>query len=153
MTGLSGRVFDTAIIESEESLDAETHYERFARLFYVQMRAIAFSHSFYVSQIDKGEFLGASALQQTVSAMLDQLKSLQPLENDTRDSEVCSAMSSIVKSSDLDPVRLSAELETRFRPGIRSKLRKLLPYLDKKLDVAIEAAASTATERALAGGL
>lgn len=153
ITGTFGRVIDTIIINSKRSMDDESAHERFSRLFYTQIRAILFAHSFYLRQIDDGKFSGQSEMQSSVSAMLDRIKNLIPLDGNSRDAEICAAMSSIVESSDIEPARLTAELKASFKPGLMSRtLRRLLPYFDKKVDLAVEAAASTVTKHVLTGG-
>ncbi len=57
-----------------------------------------------------------------------------------------------MKKSDMDPTRLVEEIEKRFGKGWIAKLASWIPgYADKKLDVAIEATASSVTRYALTG--
>lgn len=153
-SGLQERQIDTAIIASNESINEETAEERFARLFYTQIRALAFGHSFFMRQIDAGVFPNNSPLVPSITEMTERLKNLIPIEESDHDAEVCRKMKKIVENSDIDPTRMAAEIESRLK-------RRLLPRAwgwlartaDRKSDVAIEAAASTATKHILTGGL
>lgn len=152
-TGHHGREIDTMIIASSSPVLEEAAKERFARLFYTQMRALCFSHSFYLKQLDAKEIEGKSSLQPAVASMLSRLKGLVPLEGDVRDAEVCAAMSEIATNSDVDPARLALEVEKRVKVSLpRRILPPVFKFLDKKADIAIEAAASTATKLVLGGG-
>ncbi|WP_127754303.1 hypothetical protein [Devosia sp. 1566] len=153
-SGHHRRDIDTMIIESSNLLTNESAKERFARLFYTQIRCLSFSHSFYLRQSDKGQFTGPSHLRPAVAAMLTRLQNLQPVAGDKHDADVCLAMAEIVANSDFNPSRLADEINKRVS---RTWARRFLPaafnFVDKKIDKAIEAAASTATKQALNGGL
>ncbi|KQB96844.1 hypothetical protein AL073_07000 [Loktanella sp. 1ANDIMAR09] len=153
-SGCQGRSVDAIIVRSSATLDGETENERFARLAYTQLRALSFAHSFFLRQVDDNELTGISPLEPAIASMLDRLRNLSPLEDDRRDAEVCNALTAMLEKSDISPERLSLEIHKRLKRGW---LQKLVPnafrYLDKKSDVAIEAAASTATKYALTGGL
>ncbi|WP_439528989.1 hypothetical protein [Pannonibacter sp.] len=153
-SGVQGRRIDTVILQSPSSTKHETDKERLARLTYTQLRALSSAHSFYVQQVDRKKLTGASPLEPAIASMLERLQNLAPLDDDTYDASICKAMSEIVKNSDIDPSRLAEEIKNRFRPRWYRKLVPgFLQFLDKKADVAIEAAASTATKHALTGGL
>lgn len=153
-SGVQGRSIDAVIIQSPSSTKREIDKERLARLTYTRLRALSFAHSFYLKQVDRKKLKGRSPLQPAIASMLDRLQDLAPLEVDTYDASVCKTMSEIVKNSDIDPSLLAEEINKRFKPRW---FQKLIPgffkFLDKKTDVAIEAAASTATKQALTGGL
>lgn len=153
-SGSADRSIDTIIIASSSPLDLETEAERFARLFYTQLRALTFAHSFYIRQVDSGAIVGASSLEPAIKSMLSRLKGLTPLVNDQRDAEVCAAMANIVEKSDLNPARLAHEIDMRLkRRGFSRLLGKFFPYFDKKIDLVVETIASTITKHVLGGGL
>jgi len=153
-TGHHGREIDAIILASNLRVTHETGKERFARLFYSQMRALSYAHSFYLRQLDAKRIAGSSSLKPAVAAMVERLGSLVPLNNDQRDAETCLAMSEIVRNSDVDTGRLTEEIQTRLT---RKWPQRLFPsafkFLDKKVDIAIEAAASITTKHVLGGGL
>lgn len=152
-SGVRNQHFDTVVMQSREDLDAETARERFARLFYTQIRALSFAHSFYLKQVDGGRIAGSSRLEPAIEALIERLKGLVPMENDTRDKSTCSTMREIISNMDIDPSGLSKEIQKRLKPGwIRKQLSRVFSYVDKKADKAIEAAASTATKHVLTGG-
>jgi hypothetical protein len=151
-SGVQGKSVDSIIIESKHSLDGETEKERIARLIYVQMRALSFAHSFYVRQVDSGKFVGESPLTPALHSMLERLRSLSPLEGDGYDAEVCAAMAEVIRNSNVKPEQLAAEVTQRFKKNwVRRLLSPVFRIIDRKSDIAIEAAASTATKYVLTG--
>lgn len=153
-SGCHVRNIDSVVIASKESLDSETQQERFARLFYTQIRALSFAHSFFLKQVDNKNFAGTSPLEPAVTAMLDRLQNLTPVEDDPNDALLCSEMAKIVENSDVNAERLSQEIDKRFKKGFfRRHFSGIFRKIDQKTDVAIEAAVSTATKHALTGGL
>jgi len=116
------------------------------------MRALTFAHSFYVRQVDSRRFSGENPLTPAIKSMLERLKNLAPIEGDGFDAEVCAAMAAIIRNSDVKPEQLTVEIERRFKKGwIRRIFSPLMRAIDKKTDIAIEAAASTATTHILTG--
>ncbi len=55
-SGRQGQSFDVAVIPSVASLSAEASRERLARLFYIQIRVLAYAHSFYLRQVRPRKF-------------------------------------------------------------------------------------------------
>ena len=63
-------------------------------------------------------------------------------------------MSEILRQTDLAPARLAAEIDQMVKPSFRQRwFGGFFGYADKKVDVAIEAAAGTATTHLLSSGL
>ncbi|WP_168199174.1 hypothetical protein [Pseudorhodobacter turbinis] len=153
-SGLQGREIDATIIMSKLSMNEESAEERFVRLFYTQLRALAFGHSFYTRQIDSKKFSGSSPLMLSTAAMIDRLSNLIPIEGSDRDAELCQTLKTIVANSDIDPSRMASEIERRLKKTMLSRFGSwLFRNIDRKSDVAIEAAASTLTKHVLTGGL
>lgn len=153
-SGHQGRNIDTVILNSPEELEYESEQERFARLFYTQLRALSFAHSFYVRQVDDGEIAGVSPLESTISSMLERLKELSSLGGDGRGADLAPAMTKIVENSDISAARMSEEIDKRFKkPFYQRYFPGIFRYFDKKVDIVIESAASTITKQGLSGGL
>ena len=152
-SGVHHQNFDTAVISSKGKFDDETAKERLARLYYSQIRTLAFAHSFYLRQVSLGKIEAPKVLESAIRSLLDRLKNLQPVE-DQGDEIVCSELRELLQNADIDPVRLAREIEEQVRPGlVRRNLGSFLSYFDRKTNIAIEAAASTATTRLFSGGL
>ena len=151
---LHGQHFDTAVTPSKRQLDHETAKERLARLFYTQIRTLAFAHSFYLRQVSSGKIEGPKSLEPAVQSLLDRLRDLAPLEDRIDDELTCFEMRKILEHADIDIGRLTREIETQVKPGrLRRYLGVLFSYFDRKTDIAIEAAASAATKQLLSGSL
>ncbi|MBN8291894.1 hypothetical protein JI664_07965 [Rhodobacter sp. NTK016B] len=152
-SGVHGQHFDTAANPSLMGLDNETAKERLARLFYSQIRTLAFAHSFYLRQVSSGKIAGPKSLEPAVQSLLDRLADLEPLEGQESDELTCEELRKILISADIDTGRLTREIEEQVNPGwFRRNLGFLLGYFDQKADIAIEAAASAATKQLLSGG-
>lgn len=65
-SGRCGRNLDIIIIDSDSRIDDETKIDRIARLFYTQIRALTFSHSFYLRQVDAQLISGQSSLEPSI---------------------------------------------------------------------------------------
>jgi len=151
-SGKNGRVLDLAVIQSTSPLDEETAAEHFVRLFYTQMRTLCFAHSFYLRQTDNGKMSGPSNLAPAIQGMLGRLQALEPIEDDPRDSKICAAMAGIIQNSDVNPQKLAEEVTLRLKQSkIRKAIGKVIPWFDQKIDIAIGAAAESATKLALTG--
>ncbi|MHC9236893.1 hypothetical protein ACX9MO_14780 [Pseudooceanicola sp. 502str34] len=152
-SGRQGQAFDVAVIPSVASLSAEASRERLARLFYTQIRVLAYAHSFYIRQVAAGKISGPKSLEAAIQALLERLSSLEPAEGDKVDELACHEMSEILRRTDLSPAQLANEIEQLVKPGIlRRWFGGFLGYADRKVDVAIEAAAGTATTHLLGSG-
>lgn len=152
-SGEHGQSFDVAVIPSVASLSAETSRERLARLFYIQIRGLAFAHSFYLRQVASGSISGPKSLEPAIGALLQRLASLEPAEGDRTDELTCNEMSQILRQIDLRPDQLASELEELVKPGLLRRIfGGFFGYADRKVDLAIEAAAGTATTHLLSSG-
>ncbi|MFC3170335.1 hypothetical protein [Paracoccus fontiphilus] len=152
-SGKQGQSFDVAVIPSGASLSAETPKERLARLFYIQIRTIAFAHSFYLRQVASGKIAGPNLLEPAIQALLGRLSTLEPREGDQTDELACHEMSEILRRTDLSPAQLASEIEKMIKPGVlRRWFGGIFGYADKKVDLAIEAAAGAATTHLLSSG-
>ncbi len=150
-SGVRGHDFDTVVLESTRDLMSESPKERLARLFYSQIRAITFAHSHYLTKMDEGEFPRSRHLAPAIGAMIERIKGLVPVADDSRDGETCRELRSILDNTDVSVDQLSSEIERRLKSGrLLRILSWVLTYFDKKADKAIEAAASTATKQFLA---
>ncbi|WP_143026868.1 hypothetical protein [Celeribacter baekdonensis] len=153
-SGSQAQSFDVAVIPSVASLSAETPRERLARLFYIQIRVLSYAHSFYLRQVASGKISGPKSLEPAIQALLERLSSLEPAEGDRADELACHEMSEILRRTDLSPAQLATEIEELVKPGImRRWFGGFWGYADRKVDIAIEAAAGTATTHLLSGGL
>lgn len=151
-SGVHNQHFDTAVMPSKMELDKETAKERLARLFYTQIRALAFAHSFYLHQISCGKISGSKSLEPAVQSLLDRLAGLTPLEDRQDDELTCDELRNILNRTDVDPRRLAREIESLVRPSwLRKYLGGVFGYFDRKADIAIGAAASAATTQLLSG--
>lgn len=152
-SGVRGQSFDVAVIPSGLSLSKETSRERLARLFYIQIRVLSFAHSFYLRQVASGKISGPKSIEPAIQAMLGRLSNLEPVEGDQADDLTCHEMSDILGRADLNPARLAAEIDQLVKPGIMQRwFGGIFGYADKKVDIAIEAAAGTATTHFLSRG-
>lgn len=152
-SGIHGQHFDTVVNPSKADLDSETAKERLTRLFYSQIRTLAYAHSFYLRQVSSGKISGPKSLEPAVQALLERLAGLAPLEGQDDDELTCDEMRKILQGSDLDVSRLAREIEDEIRPGwLRRNLGGFWGYFDRKADLAVEAAASAATTQLLSGG-
>ncbi|MGR9319161.1 hypothetical protein ACU8LZ_22320 [Rhizobium leguminosarum] len=151
-SGADQQNFDTVVIKSPSALNAETADERLVRLVYTQLRTLLFAHKFYLDGHDDGTMPKSGGLQRAISAMLDRMKALTPLEGDRHDAETCAMMAQIVKRFDVDLSRLAEELSNHLKPSwFRRNVGRIFGYLDKKGDIAIEAASTAATQKLLGG--
>lgn len=149
-SGVDQRNFDTLIVKSPGTLDAETAQERLVRLIYTQLRALLFAYKFYLDGHDAGRLPKSSGLEEAIASMLDRIKALSPLEGDNHDADTCAMMAELVKRSDIDLASIAEEISKHLRPGwFQRKLGNIFGYLDKKGDIAIEAAATAATQKLL----
>lgn len=152
-SGRQGQSFDVAVIPSVASLSEETARERLARLFYTQIRVLAYAHSFYLRQVAAGNISGPTSLEPAIQALLERLSSLEPAEGDRADELACHEMSEILRRTDVSPAQLATEIERLVKPGIlRRWFGGFWGYADRKVDIAIEAAAGTATTHLLNSG-
>lgn len=152
-SGKQGQSFDVAVIPSVASLSKETSRERLARLFYTQIRVLAFAHSFYLRQVAAGRISGPKSLAPAIQALIERLSSLESAEGDRADELTCREMSEILQRTDLNPARLASEIEQLVKPSfLRRWFGSFFGYADRKVDIAIEAAAGTATTHLLANG-
>lgn len=152
-SGTHGQQFDIVATPSKADLDDETAKERLARLFYTQIRTLAFAHSFYLRQVAAGEIEGPKALEPAIQSLLERLANLAPLENGEDDALTCGELSKILQNTDVDTGRLTREIEEQVKPGwLRNHFGGVFNYFDRKADIAVEAAASAATTRLLSGG-
>ena len=152
-SGRQGQSFDVAVIPSVASLSAETARERLSRLFYIQIRVLAYAHSFYLRQVVAGKISGPKSLEPAIQALLERLSSLEPAEGDRADELACQEMSEILRRTDLNPAQLAIEIEQLVKPGILQRwFGGFFTYADGKVDIAIEAAAGTATTHFLSSG-
>jgi len=93
-------------------------------------------------------------LRPAIDAFIQRIRELDPVEGDKRDADTCSAIRGIIDQSNWDLDQLAKEIDATFRQtATRRFMSKILPWLDKKSDVAVEAAVATATNYALRGGL
>ncbi len=113
-SGLHGQHFDTAVTPSKTVLDNETAKERLARLFYTQIRTLAFAHSFYLRQVSSGRIAGSKSLEPAVQALLERLATLSPVEGQQDDELTCDELKEILKSSNVDVRRLAREIEAQI---------------------------------------
>ncbi|MEH2679627.1 hypothetical protein GFM11_33460 [Rhizobium leguminosarum bv. viciae] len=151
-SGVDQQNFDTIVIKSLSTLNAETAHERLVRLVYTQLRTLLFAHKFYLDGHDDGTMPKSSGLQQAISVMLDRMKALAPLEGDRHDAETCAMMAEIVKRFDVDLAKLADEVASHLKPSwFRRNVGRIFGYLDKKGDIAIEAASTAATQKLLGG--
>ncbi len=151
-SGIHGQQFDTTVNPSKHLLDQETAKERLVRLFYTQIRTLAYAHSFYLKQVSSGAIEGPTSLDVAVKSIVDRLKNLSPVDGNDHDDLNCKEMKKILQNLDIDVAKLTAEIENRVRPSwIKQKLSTIFGYVDKKADKAIEAAASAATKQTLSG--
>jgi len=152
-SGVHEQHFDTAVTPSKLSLDQETAKERLARLFYTQIRALAFAHSFYLRQISSGKISGPKSLEPAVQSLLDRLAGLAPLEDRRDDELTCDELRKILERTDVDPGRLALEIEAQVKPSwLRQHIGGFFGYFDRKADIAVGAAASAATTQLLSSG-
>ena len=150
-SGVKGREFDTIILESTRDLMSESPKERLSRLFYSQIRAITFAHSYYLAKLDEGKFPRSGHLSPAIGSMIQRIRELTPVSGDLRDAETCKELRTILNNSDVNVDQLSSEVERRLKPRRAPKIfSRLFTYFDKKADIAIGAAASTATKQVLA---
>lgn len=160
-SGVHNQSFDTIVLASSRNLDSESAQERLARLFYSQMRALSFAHSFYLRKVDERKIAGPNHLAPAVEALVERLKALTPLDGNVDDRDTCETMREILRNADIDISALVREIDRSLKPRPATKLisrvfsysGKIFRYFDKKADKAIEAAASTATKHILTGGL
>jgi hypothetical protein len=151
-SGADEQNFDTVVIKSAAALNAETAHERLLRLIYTQLRTLLFAHKFYLDGHDDGTMPKSSGLKQAISAMLERMKALTPLEGDRHDAETCAMMVEIVKRFDVDLAKLADEVSNHLKPNwLRRNVGRFFGYLDKKGDIAIEAASTAATQKLLGG--
>jgi hypothetical protein len=152
-SGVHNQNFDTIVLPSARELDSESPEERLARLFYSQIRALTFAHSFYLRQIDDRKIAGSNRLEPAIQSLIDRIKGLSPIENSAGDQETCNDLKNLLENSDINVTALAKEIESRLRPrGIRKLMSRVLGYFDEKANIAIEAAASTATKQMLGDG-
>lgn len=152
-SGVHGQSFDVAVIPSVVSLTEETSRERLARLFYTQIRVLSYAHSFYLRQVAAGKISGPRSLEPAIQALLDRLSALHPVEGNQADDLACHEMSEILRRADLSPAQLAAEIDQIVKPGFISRwFGGIFGYADKKVDIAIGAAAGTATTHLLSSG-
>lgn len=86
--------------------------------------------------------------------MLERLANLVPIEGAINDAEICDAMNSIVKHSDINPAQMAKEMDARLKRGLVLRILSWLGHnVDRKSDIAIEAAVSTITKHVLERGL
>lgn len=138
---------------TKEQKREETAKERLARLFYTQIRTLTFAHSFFLHQSKFGKLSGVSNLNLAIQSMLERFIALEPREGDKNDALKYEEMKAILNNLDVDTRRMAAEIESLVDSSwLGTKLKGMLGYLDSKADVAIEAAASTATKHLLTGG-
>ena len=152
-SGLRGQNFDMVVNQSRNRLDSESAKERVARLFYSQIRTLAYAHSFYLRQIARGKISGGASLEPAVRALVDRLMGLAPLDDQPGDQLTCAQMQEILRNADVDTSQMAMEIEGQVRPGwFRRKFGGLFGYFDKKVDIAIGAAAEAATTKLLSSG-
>jgi len=152
-SSIRGQQFDVAALQSKTELDSETAKERLARLFYTQLRTLAYAHSFYLRQVADGKIEGPTSLEEAIKSLIDRLAALSPLENESEDAVTCAEMRKILRNADIDVKKLTREIEEQVRPNNFNRyLGKFIGYFDRKADIAIEAAASTATKQILSSG-
>lgn len=155
---INENTFDIIVNTSIDSINNESGKERFSRLFYTQIRSLVFAHSFYLKQISTGRISGPKKLEPALGALIERLGNLNPLEGSREDELTCEELQRILRSADINVTQLTREIERQIKPSWwRQHLRRLskgtLGYADRKADLAIEAAASTATKLALSGSL
>ncbi|MGO4439997.1 hypothetical protein [Rhizobium sp. RAF56] len=149
-SGVHHQGFDTLVIKSPNPLEAETAQERLVRLIYTQLRTLLFAHKFYLDGYDHGVMPKTDRLEEAISAMLERMKALSPVEGNQHDADTCSLMREIVNRSDIDLARLADEISKHLKPGwFRRNAKRVLGYIDRKGDIAIEAAATAATQKIL----
>ncbi|TAU55740.1 hypothetical protein ELI43_24385 [Rhizobium leguminosarum] len=151
-SGVDQKGFDTLVVRSPHPLGEEAAEERLVRLIYTQVRTLLFSHRFYLDGHDDGKMPKSKRLEEAITAMLARIKALSPLEGDKHDSDTCLMLAEILEKSDVDLARLSDEISTHLKPGwLRRNLGAVFGFIDRKTDIAIEAAASAATQKILGG--
>ncbi len=147
------RSFNTLVIPSKYNYDNEQAKERMLRLIYTQFRVLIFAHSFFLDQVDEGKFPNSDCLDTAITSMIKRISELSPLEQSQNDAETCETIRIILEKSDIDLVRLAAEITRDVRKGwLHRKLGGIFKFMDNKLDKAIEAAASSATKQVMRGG-
>jgi len=152
-SGVHGQYFDTAVNPSKMGLDNETAKERLARLFYTQIRTLAFAHSFYLRQVSSGKIAGPTSLEPAIQSLLDRLANLAPLEDQEGDELTCDELRKMLRNASVDTGRMTREIEEQVKPGwLRRNFGGVFGYFDRKVDIAVEAAASAATKQLLSGG-
>jgi hypothetical protein len=151
-SGVHRQQLDLAIQISPGHPLQDSASERLVRIFYTQIRALLSAHSFFLRQHEKNIFRSASQLRPAVEALLKRVADLEPVENDERDAQVCRDLRSLVAQTDVSVAQLSSELERTLKVGFFSRLLgRVLPWLDRKTDTAVEAAATAATEIVMRG--
>lgn len=152
-SGIGGRSIDVLVLESNRSVTSESARERLARLFYSQIRAITFAHSYYLTKLDEGRLPRSRHLAPALAAMIDRIKGLVPVTGDLRDGDTCRELRSILDNTNVDVQQLADEIERRLKPRRAFQLlAQVFTYFDKKADKVIEAAAITATKQVLSSG-
>lgn len=153
-SGASSQGFDTLLIDSSEQWNDETAQERLARIVYTQLRVILFGYQFYLSSAANGNLSSRPMLERAISGLVNRIQTLTPIIKDEADERTCRTMRELLKSLDLNPEAIAREIEQTLRTGfLRRALGKVFGFINSKTDVAIEAAASTITEKVFEGRL
>ncbi|QQA42583.1 hypothetical protein [Pelagovum pacificum] len=152
-SGTQKQSFDVAAIPSVASLSDETPRERLARLFYTQVRVLSYAHSFYLRQVASGKLSGPRSIEPAIQALLERLSSLEPVEGNREDELACHEMAEILRRTDINPSQLATEIDNLVKPGFfRRWFGGIFGYADRKVDIAVEAAAASATTHLLSSG-
>lgn len=120
-SGVHNQNFDTVVLSSASDLDSESPLERLARLFYCQIRALTFAHSFYLRQVDDGKIAGSNRLEPAIEALIERIKGLSPIEGSAHDRDTCEALRKILENADINTSALAKEIERRLKRGLVKK--------------------------------
>ena len=143
--------FNVIIQTSPFKLINETDDERALRLVYTQLRSLIASYAFYSKYSTSNNIVGTERLRLAVTSMVQRLETVQPQNLDGP--ELPNISSSILSGESIDVEKITKDIQATFTESrLRRTLAKILPFLDRKSDVAIEASAAALTNYALRGG-
>ena len=150
ITGISYSGFDVTAIRSHHSITDEQPEERFVRIFYSQVRSLTFAHSVFVQQVDGSLLSGDSRLEEGVRTLISRLQDISTRDKRDKNDGRQDVINTILFQNDVDVEGLIKELNKRVRRGLLLRtIPGLAKYIDKKVDVGIEAAASAFVSKAL----
>lgn len=151
-SGIPNQRFDTLFIDSPELWNEETARERLTRIVYTQMRVLLYVYSVYLDRVESGEISGRSLLTKAIAGLVTRIETLLPIPENSEDQLTCELMRELIGKLDINPSALAIEIEKTLQVGwLRRNVGKVFGFVDRKSDVAIEAAASTITETMLRG--